>query len=549
MKDLKTLILMQLKDKIDFSFIKSVKETIFKIVLSILKFVLITGLIFVAFYVISFLGIVSTLPGIPQNFFTVLFTCVYIISIVVCIMGLVKSLYFSKDNQLLLTFPTSRSKIFVSKLIVYYLYELLRNIYFILPWFVAYGLINNLPIYFYLWLIVGLVLLTTLSVTISSFLSIPTMVLCIIIKQNKWLEYLLLVLVVTGVVYGLITIINAIPENFDLIGQWVSTYWTIQQFLIKFISIFVPFNYVAIAIIGNQYGMAINLFTSAQLMSLLGVILTICIVAALTYLLVKPLFFKMASSPFEYKKSKVLFKHANKKSNGFMSFVKKELRVTYRSGNKFYDLLTIVFGLPIAVLLLNRIFAAMDTRLAGLLMGVAFNILVILVIALSSNVPLSHVYSEEGASSYLLKTNPKPYLYSALAKIVLNIVAISLSILASVIIFTSFTNFTVVTKIWIYVFVEAVYLSHLFMSVDLDITKPQTAQYQTTGSHINNPNEIKSTIYGFIISALMAFFTYFLIIENQNTVWIKLSLIALSFLALRIWLFVSKVKVYFKERQ
>ncbi len=101
MKDLKTLILMQLKDKIDFSFIKSVKETIFKIVLSILKFVLITGLIFVAFYVISFLGIVSTLPGIPQNFFTVLFTCVYIISIVVCIMGLVKSLYF--NNYILIS--------------------------------------------------------------------------------------------------------------------------------------------------------------------------------------------------------------------------------------------------------------------------------------------------------------------------------------------------------------------------------------------------------------------------------------------------------------
>ena len=37
MKNLKTLVLMQLKDKIDFSFIKSVKATIFKVVLNIIK--------------------------------------------------------------------------------------------------------------------------------------------------------------------------------------------------------------------------------------------------------------------------------------------------------------------------------------------------------------------------------------------------------------------------------------------------------------------------------------------------------------------------------
>ena len=176
-------------------------------------------------------------------------------------------------------------------------------------------------------------------------------------------------------------------------------------------------------------------------------------------------------------------------------------------------------------------------------------IMIILVIALSSNVSISHIYSEEGASSYLLKTNPKPYLYSLFAKLIVNIVLVSLSLLATVFIFTSFMKYSLWTKILIFLFMECVYLSHLFMSADLDIMNSQTAQYQTTGSHIHNPNEVKSTVYGFLLAILMSAIVYFLIVENMNNVWTKMFGLAGALLALRIWLYVNKVKVYFKERQ
>ena len=550
MSNLKTLILMQLKDKMDFSYLKSLKKSIFKVVLSILKFALITGVIYVAFSVLDMFQIVSDFPGIPQNFFNVIFTAVYLISIVVSVMGLVKSLYFSKDNQLTLTFPTSRTTLFVSKLLVFYIYEFFRNIYFLMPWFVAYGIINAFPIYFYLWLVIGILILTALSVVIASLLSIPTMYIYIFIKQYRWLEYVCVAAFIGLAVFGIITIINAIPENFDLVGQWVSTFWTIQKFITKFNRIFLPFTWVLTAIVGTQYGYDYNFFNKGQqFLCLLGVIGTILVVLGITLLIVRPLFFKMASTPFEYKKSLVSKRYKNKPMRGFASFLKKELVLTYRTSNKFYGLVYIVLGLPISIFLLNKIFASMDTRLTGYLLSIVFNILLILVIALSSNVPIAHVYSEEGASSYLLKTNPKPYLYSAFAKILINMVLVSISILASVIIFTQSTTYTAGTKILIFLFLECTYLSHLFMSADLDIMNPQTAHYQTTGSHLFNPNEIKSTIYGFLMSAIMTVLTYFLIMENTNNVWTKLFFVALAFLVLRVWLFVNKVKVYFKERQ
>lgn len=549
MSALKTLILMQLKDKIDFSAFKSVKRAIFKVVLSILKFVLITGIIFVAFYVVDYLRIISSLPGIPQNFFTVVFTFVLLISIVVAIAGLVKSLYFAKDNQLLLTFPASRTTVFTSKLLVFYIYELLRNIYFIIPWLIAYGIINSVPFYFYLMLPIAWIVLTALTVSVATLLSIPTMYVFTFIKQYKWLEYIFLVCVITGIVFALVAIINAIPENFDLISQWVETYWVLQDFMTKFITIFLPFKFIVIALVGERYATTVSLFTKNYWLSLLGVILSIAVILGITYLLVRPLFFKMTSSPFEYKKSQIKKQLKNKRVNGFVSFVKKELILTYRTPSKFYDLLTAVLGLPLAILLLNKIYASMDTRLSGMLMSVVFNIMIILIMALSSNASISKTYSEEGASSYLIKTNPKPYLYSTFAKLFVNIACMSISIFASVFIFGSFVHYSFGAKLEIFLFIEFVYLAHLFMSADLDIMNPQTAHYQTTGSHINNPNEVKSSIYGFVISAIMSYLTYFFISDNMNSVWRKMMLIALVFCALRVWLYVNKVKVYYKERQ
>ena len=128
MKNLKTLVFMQLKDKIDFSFIKSVKATIFKIVLSILKFGIVTGLFYIGFLVLSKLQLVSLVDGIPQNFFTVLFSAMYLLSIVVCTFGLMKNLYFAKDNAFLVTMPTNNHTLFLSKLVVCLIYEFIKNV-------------------------------------------------------------------------------------------------------------------------------------------------------------------------------------------------------------------------------------------------------------------------------------------------------------------------------------------------------------------------------------------------------------------------------------
>lgn len=548
MSGLKTICMMQLKDKIDFSYLKSTKKTIYKVILSLLKFAIFTTLIYIGFYFLSFLKLVSILPGIPQNFFSVLMTIMILLSIVVCTFGLVKTLYFSKDNSVLLTMPLSRTYIFISKLVVYYIYELLKNIYYFLPVLLAYGIINKMPFYYYFWILIATLILTALIVSIGALLSIPALLIVNVIKSSKILEYILLIITIGAVCVGLILLINLIPSNFDLIGTWGTTFWQIQTFMSKFNTIFLPITWVIVSITGTRYGISNIMFNGKQSWCILGVIGAIVIVLALTFVLVKPIYFRLISSPFEYKKSKVKKAHVNQKHSAFISTVNKDLILSYRTPEKFYMLIGLAIGMPIAIFLLNKIYSAMDTRLSGTNMSVAFNMLIILLIMLSSSVSIAHVYSEEGGASYLLKTSPKSNLNVLLSKLFINIALMTISLICTTVIFANFLHLSAINAIIAMLCIYALYLGHLLNSAELDIMNPQVSRYQTEGVSINNPNDVKSTIYAFLISAIFAFGTYFFISENFNLVWIRLLVFASMYLALRIWLFVNKVKVYFKEK-
>ena len=548
MQGLKTLCAMQLKDRIDLSFLKSKKSIIFKVVLSVLKFAIITALIYLGLYLVSYLRLVSLLPGIPENFFAVIFTFIIILSIIVCTFGLVKTLYFSKDNFVLLTMPVKRTQVFLSKIIVFAIYEYIRNLTYILPLLLSMGIINKMPFYFYVWLPFAILIITLVSVSLGSLLSIPLMYVQNFIKSYKTIEYLFVAIMIAGISVLLILLINAIPENFDLIGTWGTTFWEIQSFMNSFNQIFVPFYVMAVAMIGTRYGISNNFFGKEQLIYILILIGGIALVFALTFLIVRPLYFYMASSPFEYRKKAIKKEFKNKQISPLASTIRKDIAITYRTPEKFYFLIAILIGMPLAIFLLNKIYSAMDTRLTGTNMSIAFNILLILLIVLSTSSNMSHIISEEGSASYLLKTHPKSYLKSILSKLVLNFVCVAVSLLATIIIFTSFLQIGAIRTIIIYISIMAFYIGHLLYSVELDVMNPQTERYQTEGVNLSNPNDLKSIIMAFVISIIIALVTYFLIGENMYTVWYKILGLAIIYVGFRIYLFINKVNVYYKER-
>ena len=299
---LKPLVLMQFKDQKDFSHYKKKRHVLFKAVYSVLLFAAITYLIYILFSLVVTFGLFSFIATFNFRAYLVLMTVLFIFSFISCLVKVTHTLYFSKDNSVLITLPVKNSLIFTSKLVVCFIYELIKNTSYILPFF-AYGMVMSLPVTFYLYSLLSLVLFTLLSTIVAGLLSIPAMGIAIIFKRNKVLEYISVSVVVTAVVYLLVKLFGAIPQNIDLVRDWGKIYWSIQDFLSQFASIAFIFDYLLQLFTGMVYnGVKFNLFTSTNFVTLNICFGVMALSLLLIYLLSKPLFLKMISSPFEYKK-------------------------------------------------------------------------------------------------------------------------------------------------------------------------------------------------------------------------------------------------------
>ena len=548
-KGLKTLVLMQLRDKVDFSFLKSPKTVLFKTVYKVLLFGLITFAIKILFDYIVGLGLFSFVKELNFRAFLVLMTVLFTLSFISCLFKVTNTLYFAKDNAFLVTMPTNNHTLFLSKLIVCLIYEFIKNVNYILPFLIAYGLNMGLPVLYYLWIIFTVALTTLTSIALSGCLSIPLMYVIIFVKKSRTLEVFALMAFMALFTLGLVKLIAVIPENINLIRDWGKIYWAIQDFLKAFAEKTVIFDYFLQMVTGMQYGIAsFNPFRIAPLLTLGAAILLVGLCCVIVFFVSKPLFLKMMSSPFEYKKNELIIPRKNRKRGVLVSAVWQNIIQTFRSPAILYTVLAVGLMTPVAIYLQNKIIAAMDTAIFGNHLAVVFNVLIVLLMTLSSNVNMASVFSREGASAYVDKVNPAPYSVVLGSKLVLGGVVNVISITVSVIIINVFANLGVVSTVMLCLGICGVYVAHLFWSAEMDVMNPQNLQYQTTGSEQKNPNETKSIIAGFLSSAIFAFITFFLMQENVRVAFIKTAIVALIFLLARVYLFFTRVKLYYKEK-
>ncbi|MBO4262627.1 MAG: hypothetical protein J5903_02445, partial [Clostridia bacterium] len=162
MQVLFTLTAMQLKEKLDFGFLSNTKKTIFKCVYFLLEFSVITAVCFLFFYLCKAFKVFSEIGDFPVSVVSVVFTVMLALSVVFDTIGLVKTLYLSRDNLVLLTYPSSPSLVFLSKLAVYYVYEIKKNFLFLIPFFIGYGIAQGHYFYYYFWVLVAFAFISML---------------------------------------------------------------------------------------------------------------------------------------------------------------------------------------------------------------------------------------------------------------------------------------------------------------------------------------------------------------------------------------------------
>ncbi len=546
MNALKTLVLMQLKDKLDLSFVKSKRSLLFKSVLSVVKLVAVTAIFYLLFVVCNLLGVFYPTGCIPDTVANVLFTVMQIMSIITCIVGITQALYMTADNRVLLTLPASSATVFFSKLILYYIFELKRNLTFTLPMFIAYGMINGAVWYYYLWLIFCFVFISMIPVVISALVSIPALFVATFVKQFKWLQLTLMLIASGLVIWALVAVIGVIPENINIMGTWGSLFVSIQQFLNKFAQVMYPFYCLTLMVVGGTLRISSKLFMG-DTFAYFGVMLAcLAVLIALSYLLAKPLFIKMASRQFEFEKLTVAPKK-NRQFNKKFSPIVETLQMNIRSGR--YVLSAIIqLALPaIAILLLNKLYASMNTNYSGEVMTKAFNLLVMLVITLSFNNEYATVYSKEANARNIVKTRPQNPIYTLMGRIVPRMVVILLSTLAVTVTVLCVSGSDKGELVMMGIVTLFVSEAHLLWCAEMDVMHSYADQYATVGVQFDSPNERNATIIGFLLSAFFAFAYYFLSDRGTQSSLVKGILIATALLAARIYLYIIRIKHYFVE--
>ncbi len=546
---LKTLTAMQLKEKMDTSFLKSWKKTLFKAIWLLVEIVAITFVCRTVFYYVRALGLLSLIGEVPITVMNVIFTLMLVLSIISSTAGLVKSLYFSKDNSVLLTLPTTPTLVFVSKLAVYYVYELKKTFMFTIPMFMGYALAHNYPIYFYFWLLFLFVFISALPVLLAALLSIPCMFVYQWIKKVKVLQYLLYGIVTAVSIYVVLKLINSLPENIDLVANWGTTYYKIQNFLATFTKYTLPLFLFIQVILGKRVGLNLVIFDGTTLPSVAILIGVLIVLLILCFLLSKPLFYKMASKPFEYTKNSKAKQKENRQVNGFFSSLIKEVKVGLRNNSLITNLLVLVVVMPIAIFLLNKIYSAMSTRFTGLQMTVVFNVVIMLLIMLGTNISIASAYSRDGSTAYLNKIQPLGYGKLLIAKLIPQLILGLVGVIVTAFFYKPYAPMNIVQLIFLEITVYALFVSHVFWSAELDIMNPQYKQYATFNEQANNPNENKSSLLVFMIVVIVAIFALMLSLEGGATIWIKLGIVAIVFAILKIMTFILQVKAFYKEKE
>jgi hypothetical protein len=302
-------------------------------------------------------------------------------------------------------------------------------------------------------------------------------------------------------------------------------------------------------IVGKTVGLTNVIFHSSTLKNLLIMILIDVTAVVLCFVFSKPLFCRMAATPFEFKKKNSIAQGKNKKHRPFVSAVKKEWISGLRS-NSFIKLVGILIVImPMAIYLLNKLYASMNLDYTGKQLTIAFNSLIILLILLMTNINIASVYSRDGTSSYLNKVQPAPYALLLYSKLFFPMVIALVGTAFTVFIFSGFTSLSGIDCVMFGVVMYSVYTFHIFSSAESDIMNPQYEQYATFSEQSNNPNESGSAIMAVLVSVIVFIIAFLLSSKSNDGVWLKLALITLALAVFKVITYLAKIKAFYKEKQ
>ncbi len=483
------------------------------------------------------LHVVKNILFIPVNTYFMIFMLLLtqVMSIVAAISGLMVDIYQSKDNQILLTLPAKSDEIFLSKLIVYYINEFTRNLFFLLPFLLAYGYMSQMGFGYYASLLPMIFILPFIAVFLSSVISIVVTIVRNFLNKHTWVTFSLLVVAIVLGFWLIYYLVGFIPENIRIVQLYNSFIIGLTKFMQQ------------VASIGTVYTVIGHLLEGTSVLLNYGIVLgTIIILFLLNYLISRPLFFFLTSKANEHARTKKHQIKKTKRSGLFWTFLRKEVTIAKRSPNELLTNYAVLIALPVIMYVLNSIYMGMDRSSLGNQFILIFNVLITLILITASNTASAVAITTEGYEFVLLKTAPSKTKQVAWAKMSFNFV------FTSVLLFISFLLFQLAlpvfnkADIWLlFVFAFFFNASQILWSFQIDILSPKLSDYASTGSLSNNSNIAKALSNGLVLSLLFTAISILLFLLFKPVAWFILIGLAIIWFVFRFVSFRTYLDAYF----
>ncbi|MCK7484881.1 MAG: hypothetical protein MZU97_04535 [Bacillus subtilis] len=523
-----------------------------------LRFLASLGLQFLSVIVITvvlvfILYFVNNILKIPVNVYFVIFFILItqVASIVSCASGLMVDLYMSKDNQILLAYPARHNEVFVSKLLVFYINEFIKNLFFLVPLLTAFGFINGLGFVYYLNIIVMIFLLPLIPVLVSALLSIPLTYFKKFLENKNLVNIILIILSIIVAFILLTLLLIRIPTPIRIVALYNRFVTSITMFMQT------SATYALIYTNIGQLLFGIDVMNNYAIV--LGVILGLVV---LVIFLSRPLYFRLACKSTEHSIKKK-HKGVNKVSRSiFWTFVRKELTLSKRSIGEMLENYILIILFPFVMAALNYVYLGIERSSFGNKFVMAFDIMISLLMVTASNTASASAITVEGYEFVLVKMAPSETKNMCWAKVAFNLMFSTMIIFLSFLLFNyGLPQLSIVINsvlnnlgvpgtryslpqfsdldIWLtFLTVILVNSGHILWSFQIDLLAPKLSDYASTGSLSNNSNISKSIVIGIVKLSLQvrAPARPLMLIEDYTTGWIRIVLLAIVFFLARLYL-------------
>ena len=398
---IKTLLRLELRSRFGSRVETPVKTQIGR-ALNILFTLIVYAILVTGIYYLAEMFIVRSELRFEFLVFATIFTMG--VATIVAIGNVVKNLYMSGDNELLLRFPVSGAEILIAKSIYCFLHNLVINAMLTLPFYIIFGVVTKAGAGYYFASIGVMLLSVLLPYFLANLVAIPVMMATNFVKN----QFLLVLIILIGVLCaGFILYMTALKsiltylseEQLGLFsGEMIARYGEIA-------SKCYPFKWYAMLLAGGSAGYAGKDIGLA----FLYIFLMTAAVGVGAYLVTVKFYYKTILHGIETEKVSFHRKTPNMRRSVFGTLLHREFYLILRSFNYSFQYLAMAVAAPVMVYYCNDLASTMgkDTVGAAIVPGLTLMVIIIFVAIIVSFASTS--VSREGSAFYHTEIIPVSY--------------------------------------------------------------------------------------------------------------------------------------------